>query len=1240
MRLSAQSRDRQWRSTADLRARRKQRGLSHIMNTMSMDELSSNSSSSAGNHRRGNRRKSRPNSPLLPSSSPRGVASEIEEDQDLYNSDPMFQVGETVSLNRQRLRVAELLKLCRNQDVLAPSFEPIKGLHQKTFRSQKSRLQAINKLRSGGHADDVKANALPPRYQPTRSVTLELERMSDELPKTVSAALVSADETVRHLNELLGETTGSSKSSVDGGSRFLTPYPGNPLNESARGRNETKQREGVEHMTNGILQNSYLIERFLQELELVGQFGGGNSNESSGKASASVGFETDDPTVVKILRNEISLLVKDLADSQRAHSLAQMEVLRMKREVDIVDNRIKRIQKNFSAKSGGNSSGGGGGGSGGGSGGGKSSGARNRTVDNIIVVIGNSSNGNNGNGNNGNGNNRSNGNNSSKGNNSSNGNNRSGNGSGSTSNRGNGGEKGSGNSGGNSGTRSSSGTSGTSGTRSSDNGNGNGNGNGSNISNGNNNQNRNHNRNYNRSNGDRKEDDDTSEEDDTSDEDDTSEEDDSPREENVSKKKGAAGRLRKQNRRSNVANKKVDELQKNKTKTLRNSASTGQIVKATKNKAAAIRRQKVHDSNSQSTSRPLSEKEGELIFQLEETKREWDRRLAKQNAEIQRANALVLAADLERNHAEEQMIVARNRLGHAKEDDLHTLLRSLQDELEQAQQQTKETKVTLERERTNRSVGSVRFKQTQTEVQANIVHTSTQTTSSGPIQKGKADGSKNGDDDDEDDGKKSTKKKRKKPKMKGKNQWVKAAQYWQEQLPNNGEGLLHFAKNYNLKDVSAHSTSRTMLLLRAIMEDKIGGDEHEREESLGDYLSEWCLNKYGLQSIAVKEHAKLLISVRAHANEHERIALFARMIGIQRNLPAVVTQFVLYIWGILRKNFDATNKNLDKGDQSAYIATSYCVEAVPLVFGERRPFCSYELNEKQKSRLIKRIWELDKSAKHKSHGRHQICVSEILDIFVSEWESESFRLDQQYRALFEASDVNGDQELTLDEFRAMIKFVEMSAKVASSGFSGSGSVSGSPLNSRPTSAKTNVSDDSTGSFVSRPTSSSRDRPTSPKRRDSSGKLLPPLTTTTYPPVNVVQLYQKACQKSHQLSDAQLPPDQITPQGFAVTMQTAYRGRPIPPALLSIPLIAEDKLRKAVKSRWEVAKPGALDRATNLVKGDEDEEKEFIIMLIHRISELSEYPNEEHLMAAWIAMDMLQNMKWILFDRTDSVVVRR
>jgi hypothetical protein len=354
-----------------------------------------------------------------------------------------------------------------------------------------------------------------------------------------------------------------------------------------------------------------------------------------------------------------------------------------------------------------------------------------------------------------------------------------------------------------------------------------------------------------------------------------------------------------------------------------------------------------------------------------------------------------------------------------------------------------------------------------------------------------------------------------------------------------------------------------------------------------------------------------LISVRALAKEHARVNLFSRMCGINRTLPKILTNFVLNVWGTLRPNFDIKNKNRDKHDQTAYIASTYCAEAVETIFGNNYPSCSYHLRERTRNQLIKKIWQLSKNNTQtmKSHGRQMLPVSEVIELFVNECHTESLRLDQLYRALFEAADVNGDQELTLDEFRAMIQFVENAP----------------------------------------PQSSSLSRPSSPK--ETNKKLLTSNSLAAYSitntkeaehqgnrhkniPINIVQLYQFACQKSHELSDANLPPDQITPQGFAVAMQTAYRGRPVPKVLSSVPVLAEDMLRKAVRERWNVARPAAVDRAENFFETVEKNEsnnhvenkKEFLIHLIHHIDELESYPKEEHLQAAWIAMDMLQNFR--------------
>ena len=65
-------------------------------------------------------------------------------------------------------------------------------------------------------------------------------------------------------------------------------------------------------------------------------------------------------------------------------------------------------------------------------------------------------------------------------------------------------------------------------------------------------------------------------------------------------------------------------------------------------------------------------------------------------------------------------------------------------------------------------------------------------------------------------------------------QWVKAAQYWSDR--DGSDGLLYFARTFKMKDIQIHTLPRTMTLVRSIMEDKISGDEQERDEPLQDYV--------------------------------------------------------------------------------------------------------------------------------------------------------------------------------------------------------------------------------------------------------------------------------------------------------------------------------------------------------------------------------------------------------------------
>ena len=186
----------------------------------------------------------------------------------------LFQLGETVSLNKQRQRVATLMKLCRNQSKLAPVREPIPGLFQKVFHSKHRQSKALAKLRDGGHVEALKKAQLPPKYQPTRELIIALEEQKDTLPKTISEGMIGVDATLGVLRDLFG---GDGEDSVTSSTTF-TPHKSGvdmeALGDAARNRHIAQQQAGITAMTDGILQKSYLVERFLEELEAVGNFSG------------------------------------------------------------------------------------------------------------------------------------------------------------------------------------------------------------------------------------------------------------------------------------------------------------------------------------------------------------------------------------------------------------------------------------------------------------------------------------------------------------------------------------------------------------------------------------------------------------------------------------------------------------------------------------------------------------------------------------------------------------------------------------------------------------------------------------------------------------------------------------------------------------------------------------------------------------------------------------------------------
>ena len=168
--------------------------------------------------------------------------------------DPSFQLGETVSLNKQRQRVATLMKLCRNQSKLAPVREPIPGLFQKKFHDRQRRAGAVAKLRSGAHAKALKQAQLPPKYQPTRELIVALEEKKDTLPKTINEAMIGADATLRFYAISLAAEKTELPVIRQAVLVAVTSTSTWRLSKAQGKRHIAQQQAGISAMTDGILQ--------------------------------------------------------------------------------------------------------------------------------------------------------------------------------------------------------------------------------------------------------------------------------------------------------------------------------------------------------------------------------------------------------------------------------------------------------------------------------------------------------------------------------------------------------------------------------------------------------------------------------------------------------------------------------------------------------------------------------------------------------------------------------------------------------------------------------------------------------------------------------------------------------------------------------------------------------------------------------------------------------------------------
>lgn len=564
-----------------------------------------------------------------------------------------------------------------------------------------------------------------------------------------------------------------------------------------------------------------------------------------------------------------------------------------------------------------------------------------------------------------------------------------------------------------------------------------------------------------------------------------------------------------------------------------------------------------------------------LVVQLEE--------------ELQLHKSLLEAAEEQRKGVATELAQTKDELKAAlnvanstaeREHTLQHRLQSLKAKAVAAEEHADTMAMEIERQRVNRMIGSCNHKSTQCEIEETTAAKSLVEPQEGdhselyedPLspEESEAVHSKDGSESPEvmAKAKKKRKKKRKKkvsPPFKGQ-KWEESAIYWCKSIKN-GRGLLHFAQNYRLSDIPEIMHHRLLstigeIVMDKVQADKIDDDAGNERDSMAEFCEEWHLHKYGLLSMAARECGKFFAAIRRNRREHPRFEIFGRLIGLFRPLQDEACNFILHAWSILEPCAEVMVDDKIKSSE-LWLSCAKCLQLCPRIFirpdaarctSDSKPY-TFELSASQLTSMGRRIKKLEHEAKRKgeksSQGQVVILGDLLLQEFLDEWCKESRRIEQRLRALFIAADVDGDGNLTLDEFKVILQFVLNPANV--------------------------------------------------------GKW------------EAAKMYQRCVENSDAIADADLPPDQITPEGFSSALIT--EGRVIAELVRVVPTISKNKakLRNDVLQKLDAVVAGAQAVA---LEHEGEGKAEAIYAAEARVRQLLEYSDIEHARAACVSLDLL------------------
>eukprot|EP00698_Gefionella_okellyi_P005745 TRINITY_DN15206_c0_g1_i1.p1 TRINITY_DN15206_c0_g1~~TRINITY_DN15206_c0_g1_i1.p1 ORF type:complete len:873 (-),score=166.52 TRINITY_DN15206_c0_g1_i1:36-2654(-) len=206
------------------------------------------------------------------------------------------------------------------------------------------------------------------------------------------------------------------------------------------------------------------------------------------------------------------------------------------------------------------------------------------------------------------------------------------------------------------------------------------------------------------------------------------------------------------------------------------------------------------------------------------------------------------------------------------------------------------------------------------------------------------------------------------------------------------------------------STVRQILSAKSLA-DSIDIRESQRPCDMPEFLFDFFLQRCGMRVIAEVNLADVLFNVYRLRDQTALLDVFARFCGMYDPFPQEAMIFYMHVYSIIK----GSKLTDDGGSQSSTLI--WWVPTKRLIDVSRQLF--QPMGERRLTHVLSRIDDL------KDADKPERCDMDVfLRMAVEEWQEVSQQMKQRLEALFEASDTNGDNVLSFDEFQAMVHSVD------------------------------------------------------------------------------------------------------------------------------------------------------------------------------------------------------------------------